>query len=650
MLPARIAALRTPTQPIAASTNLQPANTCRTMSFSNDHLNPPTQTMPEVRYTESAPAQSWMQLSLEDDESFAQTDKNFTTERIWFGMMTTRLAVAVFLLTLQILAWYLRDSHYGWLTVLCALYLAATLTTRLYIQPVAAGQPFERYWPITIGLDLSILCLLLFFDRSGMANYTPLLALPPVICAVLGSWRTTLLTVLLSSLLLGASSLYQYHNRDYDEQILHYAIITLYVLAMLLVTSVLHRLVRNYEAQQIKSLHSQKLARLHTRIQDMVMQNVRDGVLVVGSSGRVRAINQTAKNMLKIPDDTHLTGKAFTSIAQMTALEHLIKQSFEEGEGISSEVLLFSAEDTPTHLMVRIQLSAPQQDSNNEGEAICLLYLQDMQELQNQIRAEKLAAMGRMSAAVAHEIRNPLAAIGQAAQLLNEEAQQPFQKKLNTIVLDNVQRINRIVSDVLDIARMQPKPLNELALLPLDSSVQKNCEEWQAQNQPQGSLQLLCSAPATLLRFDAEHLRRIIFNLLDNAQLHAQQGSNASIVIATSTSPKTAQLHIWSRGAPLPDAVQARLFEPLAAGSSRTSGLGLYICRELCQRHQADIHYHRLPLQTLNPNATPQAGAEKGNTFTITFPVATAAAEAAAATSTDASNATDAPPHESQQP
>ena len=100
--------------------------------------------------------------------------------------------------------------------------------------------------------------------------------------------------------------------------------------------------------------------------------------------------------------------------------------------------------------MVHTRLSPFGTDAADE--ALCLLYLQDMQEVQQQVRTEKLAAMGRMSAAVAHEIRNPLSAIGQAAQLLDEELDQPIQKKLNGMVQTNALRLGRIVSDVLDIA------------------------------------------------------------------------------------------------------------------------------------------------------------------------------------------------------
>ena len=90
-----------------------------------------------------------------------------------------------------------------------------------------------------------------------------------------------------------------------------------------------------------------------------------------------------------------------------------------------------------------------------------------------------------------------------------------------------------------------------------------------------------------------------------------------------------ARLQVWSRGNPLPPAVLARLFEPFAAGPSRSTGLGLYICRELCQRHQADMHYQRLPAvlpggateHGATENEATENGQDEGNAFFVLMPV-----------------------------
>lgn len=242
-------------------------------------------------------------------------------------------------------------------------------------------------------------------------------------------------------------------------------------------------------------------------------------MLVVSDSGRLRAINQAAQQMLHMPQDEPVIGKPLHSIAAIGPLQHLIEQSFADGEGASSEVFLFSSDEQSTHLMVHCHIQ-PSASTEPDDEALCLLYLQDMQEVQSQMRMEKLAAMGRMSAAVAHEIRNPLAAIGQAAQLLEEELDQPMQKKLNGMVQDNVQRLGRIVSDVLDIARMQQYPVADVPALALDDTARMLCEEWLQQHPPEGQMHILLNLPDVSVRFDVEHLRRIMVNLLDNTRRH----------------------------------------------------------------------------------------------------------------------------------
>ena len=573
-------------------------------------------------------APQWIQSNLSEDEVQAIAGDNTQAGlRIWQGFMTARLMVAALLLVLHALGMYFRGSLSVELLALCTAYLLVTVATRLLLAPVTPGRRFEPYWPFTLGLDLLVYFLLVWFSQNPIANYTPLLALPAVMCAVLGTRRLTLLSVLISSLLIGLASWRGYQDSDLDSQILQTAVMLLYMLIMFLVTSILQRAARNYGLQQNQAEIGRRLLRLQGRIQDMVVQSVRDGVLVVSGSGRLRAINQAAQQMLHMPQDEPVIGKPLHSIAAIGPLQHLIEQSFADGEGASSEVFLFSSDEQSTHLMVHCHIQ-PSASTEPDDEALCLLYLQDMQEVQSQMRMEKLAAMGRMSAAVAHEIRNPLAAIGQAAQLLEEELDQPMQKKLNGMVQDNVQRLGRIVSDVLDIARMQQYPVADVPALALDDTARMLCEEWLQQHPPEGQMHILLNLPDVSVRFDVEHLRRIMVNLLDNTRRHGAQGEQSCVVVSTRMHEGMARLQVWSRGAPLPPSVQARLFEPFAAGPSRSTGLGLYICRELCQRYQADMHYQRLPAPPIDGQARDLL--DEGNAFFVRMPLVPTQPEALA--------------------
>lgn len=569
-------------------------------------------------------ADAWIQNTLSDDEQLAAHSEPLAHGRAWQGFMTARLMIAGLLLLLELMGGYFRNNIVWGLVAVCAAYVVATLLVRLWVAPIQVGESFAKYWAVTLGLDFAVYFVVIWFSTSDTANYMPLLVLPVVVCAVLGTGKLTILSAVLSTLLTGAASWLYYKSEPIDVQIVRYSVVTIYTLATFLVASVLRRLMRNYSLQWAQSQNSRQLAQLQGRIQNLLAHCVPDGVLVVGGSGRVRAINQSTRNIFRIPTVDNLIGKPIEEIQALLPIKHLITQSFADNEGISSEALLFADTERPKHLLVRTNLSTTQ-GLQVADEPLCLLYLQDMEEVQQQVRTEKLAAMGRMSAAVAHEIRNPLAAIGQAAQLLDEELHEPMQQKLNTMVRDNVERLGRIVTDVLDIARLnqQSTTTQELPALPWDNTIHQLCTEWLNQHQPQGVVLLDLNAPQAQVRIDIEHLRRIVVNLLSNAVQHGQQGADARILISTQQDGTQVRWVVWSRGALLSPAVQARLFEPFAAGPSRSTGLGLYICRELCQRYQGDMQYQRLAPHWTQTETAPAAG-EEGNAFCVLLPHTTA--------------------------
>jgi two-component system sensor histidine kinase PilS (NtrC family) len=197
-----------------------------------------------------------------------------------------------------------------------------------------------------------------------------------------------------------------------------------------------------------------------------------------------------------------------------------------------------------------------------------------------------------MSAAVAHEIRNPLAAIAQANELMEEDLKEPGLKQLSSLVRKNAQRLQQIVEEILDVSRARQGAGPAVEMLALDSSVAATCDDWAMQTRSGSRLQLSLAAPGISVRFDSDHLRRVLVNLLDNALRYAGEKPD-SIRVSTRSANGQASLHVWSDGAPLEPSVQRHLFEPFFSSESRSSGLGLFICRELCDRHGAAMGYER---------------------------------------------------------
>ena len=157
--------------------------------------------------------------------------------------------------------------------------------------------------------------------------------------------------------------------------------------------------------------------------------------------------------------------------------------------------------------------------------------------------------------------------------------------------------------------------MGPLPSLPLDPSVRLTTQEWIKQNQARQVLGVHLHAPGLLVAFDPEHLRRLLVNLLDNALRHASGEASSIRVITQPAGSERVRLSVWSNGAPLESSVLRHLFEPFFSSQSRSSGLGLYICRELCERYGAQIAYQRCRLDH-----------REGNEFYMIIPTAAASA------------------------
>jgi two-component system, NtrC family, sensor histidine kinase PilS len=185
----------------------------------------------------------------------------------------------------------------------------------------------------------------------------------------------------------------------------------------------------------------------------------------------------------------------------------------------------------------------------------------------------------------------------------------PTQRLLARMVGENAERLRRIVDDVLEVAPgvgAAPQAIDAVALLAAGAA------EWAgtAGLAPGADSRLRIDLPALPLAvlFDPEHLRRVLVNLLDNAGRHAGPAPGAIFLRLAARDDATAVLSVLSDSAPIPPEIERHLFEPFFSTRSRGSGLGLYICRELCERYGASIEYR------------PRPGAERlRNEFVVTM-------------------------------
>lgn len=530
--------------------------------------------------------------------------------RLWRGFMTARVMIALMLLVVLGGTWLvlpatpvpLPGGH--WPALLCTVYLAATIAVRVLGGPRPPGQTFDAQWASTIGVDL-VAFSALHYLQAGSINYVPLFALPLLLASVLSSLLLALGTAAAITLLLLIDA-WQAGGSDSTPRLVQAGLTgTGFFIVALLANQLASRLAR----EEKRSRESQHLARVQIEVNELVIETLADGVLVVDGAGTVHAANPAARRLLGAWPDRSTpfvlaSGHAWQPLAQLS------QQTFMSRAPQTAELNIAQPGEGPRRVHVRTRLTATH---DALAESLCVMFLEDLREMEARLRTEKLAAMGRMSAAVAHEIRNPLAAIMQANALLEEDIREPAQRQLTLMVRQNAQRLAQIVDDVLNISRVQhegqaPTPV----LLDLSATARQVCADWAQQAGCAGRLQLDLDVPPRQVAFEPDHLRRVLVNLLDNALRYASQQPGAIRVLTDLSPAGLPRLRVWSDGAPLDQGVQRHLFEPFFSSESRSSGLGLYICRELCERHGALIGYQRAPWQAVT-------GASDGNEFFVLF-------------------------------
>ncbi|MCW5656276.1 MAG: histidine kinase [Burkholderiaceae bacterium] len=455
----------------------------------------------------------------------------------------------------------------------------------------------RRQWLATIGFDVVVFAALHLFDPAANLNFGALLVLPVLMSGVLTTRLASMGTAAVVAVVLLIGVLRSAPGPA-DSGVMFaqagLAGIGVFMIA-LLAGEFSGRLVR----EEMAARGSLEIARQQAQLNRLVIDEMVEGVLVVDHRARVRAANPAARALLAPRGMTDPAPFPLHSNDAWSTLQAAVERAFEDGAWPDSarEVRLMFDDGRSRTLQVRARFTGRRtQDADGlPPEQFCVVFLDDLRNVQLRQRQEKLAAMGRVSAGIAHEIRNPLAAIAQANALLLEDVLSNEQQQLTRMVADNVDRLKRIVDDVMEAAPGAPA---ETRILDATAAVQAACTDWartvQLKLGTDSRLRIdLPDAPLGV-SFDPDHLRRVLVNLLDNAGRYASNSPGAIHVKLLERDDTTALLAVASDGAAIAADVERHLFEPFFSTRSRGTGLGLYICRELCVRHGANIEFSPL--------------------------------------------------------
>jgi two-component system sensor histidine kinase PilS (NtrC family) len=219
-----------------------------------------------------------------------------------------------------------------------------------------------------------------------------------------------------------------------------------------------------------------------------------------------------------------------------------------------------------------------------------VIFLEDLTRVQAQARQMKLAALGRLTANIAHEIRNPLSAISHATELLQEEPMlNDTMARLLTIIHDNSNRIDRMVNDVLKLNRGDRAHREVFKFGDyLQTFVEQFC---QIEKVAQATVKLELTADPDV-SFDRSHLNQVMWNLCRNALRHCRrQHASIRITVSLAGGGNVVKLDVVDDGPGVPIALRNHLFEPFFTTVSSGTGLGLYLAREVCEANDATLDY-----------------------------------------------------------
>lgn len=329
--------------------------------------------------------------------------------------------------------------------------------------------------------------------------------------------------------------------------------------------------------EQVEAVAQRSASDLYklSKLNQLVVARLDTGILVVDQHGNLQLSNERAQDLLN-----------FEHASTLEDLSPQLHDKFIEWQQDRCSQQIFQPNKHGPNIALKISPVSDQKDAN------VVIFLEDLSQTEQHAHQLKLAALGRLTSAVAHEIRNPLGAISHAGQLINESKDlNPADRRLVDIVNEQSDRLNQIIKSILNLGRPQ-----------LSEPVPMNLDKWLTQFRKNfvqthdcGSQNLDIRATALEVRMDPDHLHQIMTNLCENAIRHGKKHNGKATKVRVSGGHSMARnvsfLDVRNEGPTIPDEIQNKIFEPFFTTEDQGTGLGLYLARELCQDNNARLDY-----------------------------------------------------------
>lgn len=316
-----------------------------------------------------------------------------------------------------------------------------------------------------------------------------------------------------------------------------------------------------------------------SQLNENIVQRMQSGIMVVDDEFNVRLLNNAVKRLLNV----NPAGEG-ERVADISPELHTCVSAWFHGEGERTVIL------HPPGGASDVQVSFSR--LSIKGKFQLVLFIEDTAMLRQRAQQMKLASLGRLTASIAHEVRNPLGAISHAGQLLAEsESLSTEDKRLTSIIEEHSRRVNRIIENIMGISRRErAQPVKVDLAQWLCDVVGEFGMTHKLEN---GAIKLIMPETEVYAHIDPDQLRQVMWNLLENGVRYSRGYPLIEIECSIQDGSERPYIDIVDHGSGINPADVERLFEPFFTTNAKGSGLGLYIARELCEANQASLILHR---------------------------------------------------------
>ncbi len=446
---------------------------------------------------------------------------------------------------------------------------------------IAGFHPSQRHITVSILLDILIMHGLLFTSTgitNGLANLV-------IVSVAAGNILTpsrmgTFYAALAAICSLGISGWAVLAQAESADDVVHAGSLgILYFAAAFVLQSISRRMMRS---EALASSRARSIAELE-KINQQIIQRMRTGILVLDRFGQIRLANAAAEELLY---------GARTPSAPIHEYATVLPKPLRQGlESWLEDPTLRIEPFQPSPTSPLLQVSFTQLDQER-GDQI-LVFIEDMSKVTQQAQQMKLASLGRLTAGIAHEIRNPLGAISHAAQLMEEAPNlESGDRQMLAIIQRHSRRVNGIIENVLDLSRRGAANADLIVLGPWLQEFREDFLQTQDDDCTATNIVLKIDPQLPPARFDKSQIEQVMVNLCDNGLRYSEKhcGKRRIGIHAGATDDgERAYVDVRDLGPGIAPENRSSVFEPFFTTDKAGTGLGLYLAKELCEANQAHL-------------------------------------------------------------